>query len=108
MEEDFRKEARKQYLHYFRFWFIGIGILAVACIAMKFVDQARSNVPRTNTDAPAERVYDYADVLTDQEEEKLREYIDKTEKKHSDIFAGQIAIGQKPSAIFLSLQCFAK
>lgn len=86
MEEDFRKEARKQYLHYFRFWFIGIGILAVACIAMKFVDQARSNVPRTNTDAPAERVYDYADVLTDQEEEKLREYIDKTEKKlHIDI-----------------------
>lgn len=32
MEEDFKKEARKQYLHYFRFWFIGIGILAAACI----------------------------------------------------------------------------
>lgn len=86
MEEDFRKEARKQYLHYFRFWFIGIGILAAACIAMKFVDRARNNVPRTNADAPEERVYDYADVLTDQEEEKLREYIDKTEKKlHIDI-----------------------
>lgn len=30
---------------------------------------------RENTKAPEERVYDYADVLTDDEEDKLREYI---------------------------------
>lgn len=30
---------------------------------------------RENTESPEERVYDYADVLTDDEEDKLREYI---------------------------------
>lgn len=80
MEEDFKKEARRQYLHYFRFWFIGIGILAVACIVMKLLGQTRE-VPRANTEAPKERVYDYADVLTDSEEEKLRQYIARMEKK---------------------------
>lgn len=30
---------------------------------------------RQNTESPEERVYDYADVLTDEEEELLREYI---------------------------------
>lgn len=81
MEEDFKKVARRQYLHYFRFWFIGIGILAAACIVMKLADQARGNAPRTNQEAPAERVYDYADVLTDSEEEDLREYIARMERK---------------------------
>ncbi len=86
MEDDFKKEARKQYLHYFRFWFLGIAVLAAACIVMIFVQRARNNAPRANTDAPVERVYDYADVLTDQEEENLREYIDRAEKKlHIDI-----------------------
>lgn len=80
MEEDFRKEARKRYLHDFRFWFIAIGVLAIACVAMKFAKPAR-NVPRTNGEAPAERVYDYADVLTDPEEEHLREYIAEMENK---------------------------
>ncbi len=85
MEEDFKKEARKQYLHYFRFWFIGIGILAVACIVMALLGRTRE-VPRANNEAPEERVYDYADVLTDSEEEDLRQYIAKMEKKlHIDI-----------------------
>lgn len=86
MENDFKKEARKQYLHYFRFWFIGIGILALLCIVMALVSQGRKNVPRTNNEAPTERVYDYADVLTDEEEKELREYIAKMEKRmHIDI-----------------------
>ena len=86
MENDFKKEARKQYLHYFRFWFIGIGILALLCIVMALVSQGRKNVPRTNNEAPTERVYDYADVLTDEEEKDLREYIAKMEKRmHIDI-----------------------
>ena len=81
MENDVKKEARRQYLRYFRFWFIGIGILALLCIVMALVKQLRGPVPRSNTEAPAERVFDYADVLTDQEEEDLRRYIAETEEK---------------------------
>lgn len=86
MENEIKKEARKQYLHYFRFWFIAIGILAVLCIAAAILKRAGSNAPRTNNEAPTERVYDYAEVLTAEEEEKLRQYIAETEKKlHIDI-----------------------
>ena len=81
MENDFRKEARKQYLHYFRFWFIGIGILALLCIGFGIMKRNRGEVPRTNDQAPAERVFDYADVLTDTQEEELRRYIAETERK---------------------------
>lgn len=81
MENDYKKEARRQYLHYFRFWFMLIGILAAVCMVLKLVRSAEKEIPRTNMDAPAERVFDYADVLTEEEEEKLRQYIAKTEKK---------------------------
>ena len=85
MEEDFKKEARKQYLHYFRFWFLAIGILAVACVVMAIVNRGKDE-SRTNNEAPQERVYDYADVLTDAEEADLREYIAEKEKeRHIDI-----------------------
>lgn len=80
MEKDIKREAGRQYLHYFRFWFMIIGVLAVACIVLAVVRRGGKGVPRTNQDAPAERVYDYADVLTDQEEEKLRRHIAETEK----------------------------
>lgn len=86
MENDIKKEARRQYLHYFRFWFIGTGILVLLCVVMLMANRFRGDAPRTNSEAPAERVYDYADVLTDQEEEDLRQYIAETEKKrHIDI-----------------------
>ena len=53
---------------------------------MAVVNRSRGDVPRTNNEAPTERVYDYADVLTDQEEADLRRYIAETEKKlHIDI-----------------------
>ncbi len=80
MENDFKKEARKQYLRYFRFWFAGIGILAAVCVVLGVV-RPKKSVPRTNHDAPAERVFDYADVLTDKEEENLRAYIAGMEEK---------------------------
>ncbi len=79
IEENFKKVARRQYLHFFRFWFIAIGILALACVIVKI---AQKDVPRANHEAPAERVYDYADVLTDSEEADLREYIARMEKRH--------------------------
>ena len=53
MEEDFKKEAIKQYLRYFGVWFGVIGVLAALCIAL-------SLGKRENLKAPVERVYDYA------------------------------------------------
>ena len=75
MDKEYKKEARRQYLHYFRFWFIAAGLLAVACIVLKVVRPGGEEIPRTNKEAPKERVYDYADVLTEEEEEKLRQHI---------------------------------
>ncbi len=74
METDFKKEARKQYLHYFRIWFLIIGVLAILCIVLRFTKFM-------NQEAPAERVYDYADVLTEEEEEKLRAHIAQKEQQ---------------------------
>lgn len=86
MEYDFKREARKQYFHYFRFWFIAIAVLAVICAVLGAVKFLGSMMGRGNYEAPAERVYDYADVLTDAEEEKLRRYIaEKEEALHIDI-----------------------
>lgn len=81
MEADVKKEAVKQYLHYFRFWFAGVGVLAAACIGLSLFRPGAEEIPRTNQEAPLERVYDYADVLTDEEEEKLRRHIAETEKR---------------------------
>jgi len=72
METGLKKKAVMQYLHYFRFWFIAIGILAVLFAILK----VKSPV---NHKAPQERVYDYADVLTDGEEAMLRQYIAEKE-----------------------------
>lgn len=80
MENDFKKEARKQYLHFFRIWFIIVGILLVVTILVTIARVfTGSSMERGNVQAPAERVYDYADVLTDEEEEKLRQLIAKKE-----------------------------
>lgn len=79
MENDFKKEARKQYLHFFRIWFIIAGSLLVVTIFAVVVKSSRNTGERNNTQAPAERVYDYADVLTDAEEQQLRELIAERE-----------------------------
>lgn len=83
MDKEIAREARKQYFHYFRLWFILVGILAVICAAAWGIKHMRSGeVQRTNNDAPAERVYDNADVLTDGEEQQLREYIAQCEAQY--------------------------
>ena len=87
MEKEIKNEMWKQYFRYFRFWFIGVGVLLLVCI---FVTVSRSlfsgAVVRGNSEAPEERVYDYADVLTDAEEQKLRDYIaDAEEEIKADI-----------------------
>lgn len=84
MDNDFKKEAQRQYLHFFRIWFIIVGVLLVATVlvvAAKKLIYAPGE--RRNTQAPAERVYDYADVLTDAEEEQLRELIAQKEAEIS-------------------------
>lgn len=86
MTDDIKKEARKQYFHYFRIWFIVIGILLVVTVILGVKHTAGGNVSRTNFSAPAERVFDYAGVLTDEEEESLRQRIAEVEDKlHFDI-----------------------
>lgn len=80
MNPDIRKEALRQYLRYFRWWFLGLGILLAAYMIVfgirKITDQGAEEQPvRGNTQAPAERVYDYAEVLSDEEEASLRDMI---------------------------------
>lgn len=81
MGNEIHKEAVKQYLRYFRVWFIVLGIVFVLWIASGLVYLSRKTSERENMSAPAERVYDEADVLSEAEEEKLRLLIAETEKK---------------------------
>ena len=81
METDYKKEAIRQYLKDFRVWFIIIAILAVVLAAAAGTWNLTHRFSRTNMEAPEERVYDYADVLTDSEEERLRSQIAKMEQK---------------------------
>lgn len=83
METDVKKLARQQYFKYFRIWFIVFGVLLVIS-AVLFVGsllKSDKKTERTNSKAPEERVYDLADVLTNSEEEKLRELIAEAEAK---------------------------
>ena len=74
METDWKKEARKQYLRYFRIWFLVVGIMVIIFVVFYFIK-------KDNQEAPTERVYDYAEVLTEEEEDKLRVYIAQMEQK---------------------------
>lgn len=82
MENDFKREARKQYFHYFRIWFIILGVAALIALLITFVRHLTDKVQRQNYEADTQRVFDYAEVLTDEEEQKLRKYIAECEKKY--------------------------
>lgn len=82
METDVKKLAKQQYFKYFKIWFIVFAILLVVS-AVLFVGsllKSDKKAERGNSKAPEERVYDYAEVLTDNEEEKLRELIEEAEE----------------------------
>lgn len=81
MDKEIKLEARKQYLRYFRIWFIILGVLAVIFVVTA-IGGMRKEKGRGNNAAPVERVYDYADVLTAEEEQKLREHIAKCEERY--------------------------
>lgn len=83
MDKEIKREARKQYLHYFRVWFLITGIAAVVCAVAFVLQLVRSaKAVRGNDQASAERVYDYADVLTDEEEQRLRTHIAECEQEY--------------------------
>lgn len=83
MEKEYRREAQKQYFHYFRFWFLAVIIVLIITsvfgIRKFLLNDKTENIARNNNEAPAERVFDYANVLTDAEETKLRELIARRE-----------------------------
>lgn len=86
MGTNYRKEARSQFLKYFRVWFIIIGILLIIAVALYGIRRMTDNASRSNMDAPSERVYDEAGILSADEEERLRSQIAKAEERlHMDI-----------------------
>lgn len=86
MEQDIKREARKQYFKYFRVWFAGLGCLLIIGAVILVGKLSNPDGARGNDKAPTERVYDYADVLTAEEEEALRAYIAECEAKvHVDM-----------------------
>lgn len=86
MSDNFKKEAIRQYLRHFRILFIIVGIVAAVTAGAGVISLTRGSAERGNTSAPRERVYDNADILTDEEEEKLRKYIAKQEAKYKADF----------------------
>lgn len=78
----------KQYFKYFRIWFILFGVCALVTLVVGLchILKSEETVERGNNQAPAERVYDYAEVLTEEEENSLRSYIAQVESKiHHDV-----------------------
>lgn len=78
-EKEWKMESRKQYLRYFRFWFLALGIVFVIFLGVLLVNKPGRDMERGNSSAPTERVYDYADVLTGEEENRLRKLIAEKE-----------------------------
>ena len=66
----------KGYLKYFRVYFIIILVLAVVFVILSLVGAGEKQAVRSNTECTTtERVFDYADKLTEEEENSLRELI---------------------------------
>ena len=81
MEKELKRQAVKQYLHYFRFWFAAVAVFLAAFVVVAAMRFGSRSAVRTNSVSPVERVYDYAGVLTEEEEQKLRELIGGVENR---------------------------
>ena len=82
MDQNYAAEGRKKYLKFFAPFAVVIVVLAVICTVKAISRADIGTAVRTNHDAPAERVYDYADLLTDEQENALRQYIAEKEAKY--------------------------
>lgn len=81
MDYDAKKVARSQYFKYFTVWFIIAAILLVLYAGLKIAKGDPVEVTRTNEKAPKERVYDYAQTLSESEKDYLRQVIAKQEER---------------------------
>lgn len=75
----------KDWFKYFRIWFLVCGVLLIGmCIAYAILHQGADSGDAVRVNevcTEKERVFDYADVLTEQEEQDLRELIAKREQQ---------------------------
>lgn len=74
----------KEYLHYFRYLYIAFGIIVALGIFSQIIQKQEADAlaRRNNTECTTEeRVFDYADVLTNEEEDLLRVQIAEREKQ---------------------------
>lgn len=78
---DIKVEARRQYLSFFKIWFIIIGVLALVAGVFAVVRMQTEEIHygRTNLETGHERVFDEANVLSEDEENRLRELIRNAE-----------------------------
>ena len=86
MDKEVRSEALRQYFRYFRVWFILVAI-AIVVVGIGFGVRMLQNMGKRLTVSgndervTKERVFDLAEVLTDEEEQSLREYIAECEAR---------------------------
>lgn len=75
----------REYFRYFKWLYLVLTVVAILTVGLHVGHWAKASVKnyqRTNTECVTkERVFDNADVLTDEEEEKLRSLIAKREKQ---------------------------
>lgn len=73
----------KQYFKYFKILYIMFAVMLVITLAFSGLSYlgSKATSPRQNFECPEERVFDDADVLTAEEEDKLRAQIAKVEPK---------------------------
>ncbi|HJA92133.1 MAG TPA: TPM domain-containing protein [Candidatus Eisenbergiella merdipullorum] len=70
----------KKYISYFKYWFLAILVLAVILGALLVIHGRRSGKERTNEECDTtERVFDYADVMSEEQEDALRALIAEKE-----------------------------
>lgn len=82
MEYNVHAEERKRFLRFFRVWLVIVAILLVvwAILAITHKSDADSK-ERNNPNSPTQRVYDYAGILSDKEEEDLNKVIEAAQIK---------------------------
>ncbi len=82
MDKEIKRESARQYMRYFRLWFVAVGILAVICVVAGILHMTRSRGGRGNLTDSVQRVFDYGEVLSPEEESSLQDYIDGCQEKY--------------------------